>query len=122
VPTEFLARLREFVKVSSASADALYFPAFGGHHTCEFCGKEHDSRNFGIPSGDLLFIAPAMVAHYIEQHGYSPPAEFISAVLASPLPDTAEYGALCSRFHQLHERRMQELMRIGGYMNMDHGP
>jgi hypothetical protein len=118
VPTDFLARLREFVQLSSASADALYFPAFAGLHTCEFCGKDHDSRNFGVPSGDLLFVAPAMIAHYIEQHGYCPPMEFISAVVASPLPNTPAYVAVCSPFRELHERRMQELVRLGGCVNM----
>jgi hypothetical protein len=47
--------------------------------------------NFGVPSGDLLFVAPEMVVHYIEQHGYRPPAEFVAAVFRSPLPDTEDY-------------------------------
>src|SRR5262245_9559827 len=64
VPPEFAARLREFVRLSNASADALYFGASCGLHTCEFCQQNHDSRNFGVPAGGLLFVAPAMIGHY----------------------------------------------------------
>jgi hypothetical protein len=81
VSAVFLSRLKEFTARSSDSAKALYFGAFGGFHTCEFCGQAHGIRNFGVPSGDLLFVAPEMVVHYIEEHGYSPPAAFVEAVL-----------------------------------------
>lgn len=111
VPPEFVARLREFVRLSNASADALYFGAFGGYHTCEFCQENHDSRNFGVPAGDLLFVAPAMIGHYVEQHGYAPPAQFVAAVAASPPPDTPEYRAACAGFRELHKRRIEELVR-----------
>lgn len=109
VPAEFVARLREFVRLADDSADALYFGACAGFHTCEFCGQAHDSRNFGVPSGGILFVAPAMVAHYVEQHGYAPPVEFIAAVAASRLPDTPEYRAACSEFRELHKRWVQNL-------------
>jgi hypothetical protein len=102
VSAEFLARLKEFTARSSDSAEALYFGAFGGFHTCEFCGRAHGIGNFGVPSGDLLFVAPEMVVHYIEQHGYSPPAEFVAAVLRSPLPDTEEYQIITEPFWHLH--------------------
>ena len=44
-----------------------------------------------------------MIVHYIEQHGYSPPAEFVSAVLRCPLPDTEEYQTLTEPFWHLHQ-------------------
>jgi hypothetical protein len=118
VMAEFVARLREFARLANDSADALYFGAFGGFHTCEFCGQVHDSRNLGVPSSGLLFVAPAMVAHYVEQHGYAPPAEFVAAVTASPLPDTPEYRAACSGFRELHQRWMEELI---GRQNREQG-
>ena len=83
---------------SSDSARALYFGGFGGFHTCEFCGWSHGNENFGVPSGELLFVAPEMVVHYIEEHGYCPPAEFVEAVLRSPLPDTEEYQLITEPF------------------------
>ena len=107
VSAEFLTRLKEFAARSGESAEALYFGAFGGFHTCEFCGKAHGICNFGIPSGDLLFVAPEMVVHYIEKHSYCPPPEFVAAVLRSPLPDTEEYQVLTEPFWHLHKERIQ---------------
>jgi hypothetical protein len=110
VPAEFVNRLREFVRLANESGDALYFGAFGGFHTCEFCGGAHDSRNFGVPSGELLFIPPAMVPHYVEQHGYAPPPEFIAAVLTSPLPDTTEYQSAVRVFREIQQRLVEKLI------------
>src|SRR5689334_16694158 len=76
VAAHFLARLKEFVAQSSKSAEALYFGACGGYHTCEFCGRAHGIANFGVPNDGLLFIVPELIVHYIEQHGYCPPEEF----------------------------------------------
>jgi len=88
---EFLAKLKEFASRSGASAVALCLGAAGGFHTCEFCGRAYGSVNFGVPTGDKLFFSPEMIAHYVEAHHYAPPAEFIAAIMASPLPGTREY-------------------------------
>jgi hypothetical protein len=111
IPAELLARLKEFAARSGDSAAALYFGASGGFHTCEFCGRAHGIGNFGVPSGDLLFVAPEMVVHYIEQHGYSPPPEFVAAVLRSPLPDTDEYRLITEPFWQMHRVVIERLMQ-----------
>jgi hypothetical protein len=111
VPAEFVARLQAFVGLANRSADALYFPAFGGFHTCELCEDVHDSRNFGVPAGAVLYVAPGMVAHYVEHHGYCPPDEFIAAILASPLPGTEAYRSAVDGFRQIHERWWQEIAR-----------
>jgi hypothetical protein len=103
VPTDFLSRLKEFTARSGQSAEALYFGAFWGFHTCEFCNQAHGINNFGVPSDDLLFVAPEMVVHYIEKHGYRPPSEFIAAVLRSPLPDAEEYQVLTEPFWHMHK-------------------
>jgi hypothetical protein len=110
VPAAFLERLKLIVARSGASADALFFGAAGGFHTCEFCGKAHAIGNFGVPNADILFVAPEMVVHYIEQHGYCPPAEFIAAVLKSPLPDSEEYQTLTEPFWHLHRTAIQQLI------------
>jgi hypothetical protein len=88
---EFLAKLKEYAKRSGASTMAFGWGAAGGVHTCEFCGRAHGSVNFGVPAGDKLFFSPEMIAHYVEAHRYAPPAEFVAAVLAAPLPGTREY-------------------------------
>jgi hypothetical protein len=111
VPAEILSRLKEFTARSGDSAEALYFGAFGGFHTCEFCGRAHGIGNVGVPNGDLLFIAPEMVVHYIEEHGYRPPTEFIEAVLRSPLPDTEEYQLVTEPFWHKHREAIERMMR-----------
>jgi hypothetical protein len=88
---EFLAKLKEYAKRSGGSTVAFGWGAAGGIHTCEFCGRAHGAVNFGVPAGDRLFFSPEMIAHYVEAHRYAPPAEFIAAILASPLPGTREY-------------------------------
>jgi hypothetical protein len=68
----------------------------------EFCGQALGIGNFGVPKGELLFVAPEMVVHYVERHAYCPPTEFIQAVLQSPLPDTEEYRLITERFWHMH--------------------
>ncbi|HYE21353.1 MAG TPA: hypothetical protein VEA69_23100, partial [Tepidisphaeraceae bacterium] len=91
VAPEFLAKLKEYADRCPASAAALGLGAAGGYHTCEFCERAHGTANFGVPDGDRLFFSPEMIAHYVEAHRYAPPAEFVAAVMASPLPGTREY-------------------------------
>ena len=107
VSAEFLARLKDFASMCAASGDALYFGAMGGVHHCEFCGKALGSTTFGVPSGDVLFVAPDMILHYVQRHEYSPPAEFVAAVLKSPLPDTEEYQLITEPFWHIHEQRVR---------------
>lgn len=88
----FLGKIREYAGRSGASGAALSLGAAGGgFHTREFCGRAAGTANFGVPAGDRLYLAPEMIAHYVEAHRYAPPAEFVAAVLASPLPGTREY-------------------------------
>jgi hypothetical protein len=108
VPAECVARLREFVRLAGHCAEALYLPLCMGFHTCEFCQQAHGIRNLGVPAGDVLFVAPEMVAHYVEQHGYAPPPEFVAAVMESPLPGTSEYQDAVERFRQIHLRQREE--------------
>jgi hypothetical protein len=93
VPQEFLIRLKEFARRWFDSVETLGWGVQMGYHTCEFCGKAMGSGTFGVPSGDRLFYAPELIAHYVEHHQYAPPDEFITSVLACPLPGTPEYIA-----------------------------
>lgn len=43
------------------------------------------SANLFVPSPQgKVFVAPSLVAHYIDAHGYAPPEEFQKAVLECP--------------------------------------
>jgi hypothetical protein len=111
VSAQILGRLREFVAQSGFSAEALYFGAYAGIHTCEFCGRAHGVNNFGVLGEDVLFVAPEMVVHYVERHSYRPPAEFIAAVLRSPLPATEEYQRVSEPYWHLHKAYIEKILR-----------
>jgi hypothetical protein len=93
VPPEFAARLRQFADHWFDSIKALKYGVKMGYHTCGFCSKAHGSGTFGVPAGNTLYFCPELIAHYVDQHSYAPPAEFVTAVLACPLPGTPEYAA-----------------------------
>jgi hypothetical protein len=97
-------RLVEKLKVLAAKPVELY----RGSHICELCPEPADVVKTFIPdrgklidpscsrmqwaeqrcsngeirvsSGAVIFAAPALDVHYIEEHGYLPPAEFLEAV------------------------------------------
>lgn len=76
-----------------------------GYHPCEFCHdmriesypvtseREGDVINLGsaeirvVAEGGYWLVAPDLVIHYVEAHGYRPPEEFISAVLSERLAE-----------------------------------
>ena len=95
---DFLAKLKAYASRSGASAVALGLGAAGGYHTCEFCGRAHGTANFAVPAGDKMFFSPGMIAHYVEIHRYALPAEFVAAVMSSPLPGTREYVTAVAPF------------------------
>lgn len=60
-----------------------------GFHECDLCLATGSSRvrgygNLWVPGDGRVFVAPEMVTHYIEEHGYCPPEEFQQAVLDCP--------------------------------------
>lgn len=83
-----------------------------GFHFCQFCNHEPirtslwygeqqvlcDNGEIWVSGSDVIYVAPAMVYHYVTEHGYRPPDEFIDAVMRGPLPGTAGYHALIDRW------------------------
>lgn len=69
-----------------------------GVHRCGFCvhtggpglvqkddwSVRIGNRTLFVPGERVLYVAPVMVVHYIDAHGYKPPEEFVQAVLACP--------------------------------------
>ena len=51
-----------------------------------------------IPSTSCVYLAPELVVHYVEEHAYAPPAEFIDAVIACPEQSSEAYVALLLPF------------------------
>ena len=90
---EFRDRLRALCNGWPDGLEALGWPVAAGTHSCQLCGEFRAAGNIGVPGGDGLFVAPEMVAHYVDAHDYQPPQEFIEAVLKCPDPGTPAYAA-----------------------------
>ena len=53
-----------------------------GFHTCPFCGNATSSCQYLIKiSGKKYYDVPQMIVHYMEEHNYLPPQEFMDAVM-----------------------------------------
>jgi hypothetical protein len=45
-----------------------------------------------------IYAAPTLIYHYVVEHQYKPPDEFIEAVLKGPSPESEEHKTLLRRF------------------------
>jgi hypothetical protein len=78
-----------------------------GFHVCEFCkfpvdgplSVERNNEVIRLGMGEIrifgdneqIYAAPDMIYHYIADHNYKPPEEFLEAILTSPLPGSKTY-------------------------------
>jgi len=80
-----------------------------GFHICEFCSSKYiENWNQGselrgngeirVPGNLVLYAAPALIYHYVVEHDYKPPQEFIDAVMTVPQPGSEEYNALLDNY------------------------
>jgi hypothetical protein len=53
---------------------------FLGIHRCEICKQAIGRQEFFIDLDGVRYILPQMVVHYIEDHGYAPPNEFLEGL------------------------------------------
>ena len=54
-----------------------------GFHTCDMCGESKGSSEIRITGKDgKIYASPSMIVHYVDDHFYKPPQEFIDAVLS----------------------------------------
>lgn len=108
---------REWVVKLAAAMLAPWQPcSFAGSHECELCrfsggpgtfcidGMEISlgATNLFIPTEEFVYVAPSLVLHYIDSHGYAPPQRFLTALEACPQHGTLEYRKLVLR-HGLHK-------------------
>lgn len=122
---EFASRLAEICINWHSCVKELGFGLFMGCHTCEFCGRFRADGNIGIPAGDLLYVAPEMIHHYVSIHRYSPPPEFIDAVMACPTPGSGEYKQLARPFRELqdayHNEQWNSMVKRAAMWACDNG-
>jgi hypothetical protein len=92
VRPEFFSRLFELLKSPWQPSVAA------GRHACPFCrftggpsqlayaGQEIavGATDLVVPAEATIFVAPSMIAHYVDAHGYAPPQAFVEAVFHCP--------------------------------------
>ncbi|MDA7980344.1 MAG: hypothetical protein MPJ50_16415 [Pirellulales bacterium] len=99
---DFVDKLHMLVLHAGESALALGWPESTDAHTCELCEDFSTSGNIGVPGSGVLYVAPAMILHYVIDHRYLPPEEFVAAVAECPLPGTPAYASAVACFPNSH--------------------
>jgi hypothetical protein len=80
---------------------------FLGSHVCRFCVQAlgidparadrapgqlpRGSANILIPDGDVVYVVPELILHYIDEHEYCPPSALADAVAACPPMGSSAY-------------------------------
>ena len=73
---------------------------FRGVHICSHCVAQQQpsppeagwsQENLLVPGKSTVYAAPGGIVHYIEEHAYLPPPEFLDAVNRCPSVDSLEY-------------------------------
>jgi hypothetical protein len=84
--------------------EAVKFWIACGHHRCEFCPSTGpwtlancSNSEIFVPAQGVIYVAPAMILHYIEAHEYKPPDEFIDALAGCPRQLSDAWNALMSQ-------------------------
>jgi hypothetical protein len=76
-----------------------------GHEPCGYCRfskgsasfKYRDmvisvgSANLFVPGNGCIYVAPSLIAHYIDSHEYKPPIQFQEAVISCPEMKSVAY-------------------------------
>lgn len=101
-PNGLVAKINEMAK----QTNAVYSGAtFRGLHHCSHCIAEGlpasplsgSCVNIFVPAIKVVYAAPAGIVHYIEEHSYEPPKEFVEAALRCPDCRSEAYrAALCA--------------------------
>lgn len=125
VPQEVLDRLDDWREHNAVHLHR-------GSHACQFCTKDelyetthHETYGTGrrmrrerhgngsivviAPTGQY-YTAPVLITHYIREHRYLPPAEFIDAVLhGQPWDDGPELAAFHERMEQSRRAWLEKI-------------
>jgi hypothetical protein len=98
MPGDVLAVLKNHV------VKAHQVVCFMGFHECSLCpeGRQRTGLdNLVVPTRERLYVAPGLVVHYIEDHGYRPPYEFLVAVQTCPEQGSVEFLDLLRPFEHV---------------------
>lgn len=107
-PTGTLPKVLRHLVIDRLTFAAAHLPtqrsASMGIHGCAFCaGPSHPLPGRGLwgsgemrvidPDDGTVYVAPSLVAHYISDHAYLPPPQFVEAVAAGVFIEPTEFPA-----------------------------
>lgn len=99
VDEQFMAKLVELLVDPWQPAVAM------GRHECPFCRFSGGPATFQfgnttarmgvsnlfVPATGVIYVAPSLILHYIDSHGYAPPEEFRRGVMECPTMKSIQY-------------------------------
>lgn len=65
---------------------------------------------------DVIYAAPELIIHYIVNHNYLPPEEFIDAVITGPKPNSEEFCAMVGEMYK-NVHKKEHIRRVCPYCN-----
>ena len=99
-----------------------------GFHVCDICqtpsnldyelgGYDLGGRKIGLGNGEIrilgqdktIYSAPTLIVHYVDVHGYLPPASFVEAVMRNASGTYVVYGDILEKIQRLSTRQRYEV-------------
>jgi hypothetical protein len=118
VSIELISKLEEMVQQTRA---AYFHCVFRGAMDCTFCksvGGIWSQENLFVPGNDAVYVAHGGIVHYVRDHSYSPPLEFIDAALRCSDCQTDEYQRELIRANQGREPPLETEKQFQDSINM----
>lgn len=82
VSKEFIKKLEEVER-----SDEYTSERHKGFHRCELCGDIMGTQVKKIEYDGKCYKFPSKISHYVKDHKYKPPQEFIDAIMSLKIPD-----------------------------------
>ncbi len=99
--------IEKIILLRKQSRTTFPMHAFRGLHCCSLCSNktilENSEANIFIPSKDKIYICPGRIDHYIKEHNYLPPTEFLEALKACPDINTPDYEEKLTKANKENE-------------------
>jgi hypothetical protein len=83
-----------YMKLEELLVDPWQPAVSAGLHPCDLCvyrPEKQGTKNLFVPGDQRVYVAPELILHYVNAHGYRPPQEFCEAAIACPAMRSAEY-------------------------------
>ena len=82
-----------FFKLCEFQKNPWTFAMCAGFHECDLCQFQGQTggSNIFVPHNGKIYVCPELITHYINNHFYLPPDEFIEAALNCPPQKSMAY-------------------------------